>query len=73
MPMRLAIRSRRKDRILSTMTCDGFCRPFDRDGRNVIRNSGAATSVEVMGQTDMLEWVSLKRSDWTTNAGRGLP
>ncbi len=34
---------------LSTITCDGFCKPFSALGGMVIRNSGVATSVLVTG------------------------
>lgn len=64
--------SRRTVMVLSTMTCEGFVKPFVPLGCRVTRSKGEATSVLVMGSTVALE-CSAKRSAWITNAGRGLP
>ena len=57
---------------LSTITWEGFCKPFLASGWTVTRSSGAATTVPVTGSTVTLA-CSLNWSDWTTRAGLSLP
>jgi hypothetical protein len=44
---------------LSTITCDGTCRPVRWPGGSATRKRGASTQSDVIGQSVMLEWVSL--------------
>src|SRR5579884_1466613 len=54
------------------MACDGRRRPVPPTARS-IRKRGASIRVLVTGTIVRLACVSLKRSDCTTTAGRGLP
>jgi len=55
------------------MICEFSASPFALDRLSGTLNNGASTSDDVTGHTVMLACVSLKRSDCTTTAGRGLP
>lgn len=72
-PIARPIASRGTLTTLSIITCDGTSSPVRRPAGRDTRKSGASTQSDVMGQTVMLACVSLKASDCTTSAGRGLP
>ena len=57
---------------LSTITWEATASPVRRPAGNEIRNSGASTQSDVIGQIVTLACVGLKASDCTTSAGRGL-
>ncbi len=65
-------RSRRTAMILSTITCDGWRSPVPSPAGSDNRYSGVSRSLVVSLQTKTLS-VSGRKSDWITNAGRGLP
>jgi hypothetical protein len=57
---------------LSAITWDATARPVRSPGGKGMRNNGASTQSDVIGQIVMLAWVALKAFDCTTTAGRGL-